>query len=89
MTAVIIIYILAEPNLALGRFIPYYLANIIGISVTSAIFIFYLVMLFIRKGTVPDEEEQLVTEQVNPVPVKKEAKESRWKRFFTRKRKKK
>ena len=48
MTAVIIIYILAEPNLALGRFIPYYLANIIGISVTSAIFIFYLVMLFIR-----------------------------------------
>lgn len=89
MTAVIVIYILAEPNLALGQFIPYYLANIIGISVTASIFIFYLIMLFIRKGTVIDEEEPLVTEQVAPKKDKKEVKESRWKRFFKRRRKKK
>ena len=49
MTSVVVIYILAEPNLALGRFIPYYIALIIGFSLSLAIFGFYLFKLFTRK----------------------------------------
>ena len=46
MTAVVLIYILAEPNLALGRFIPYNVAVIIGIVLsilTFGIFLFRLI----------------------------------------------
>ena len=46
MTAVVLIYILAEPNLALGRFIPYNVAVIIGAALsllTFGIFLFRLI----------------------------------------------
>ena len=46
MTAVVLIYILAEPNLALGRFIPYNVAVIIGVAsslLTFGIFLFRLI----------------------------------------------
>ncbi len=49
MTAVVITYILAEPNLALGRIIPYYVSLIIGIVLALAIFGFYLYKLFKKK----------------------------------------
>ena len=49
MTSVVVIYILAEPNLALGRFIPYYIALIIGFSISLVLFGFYLFKLFTKK----------------------------------------
>ena len=49
MTAVVTIYILAEPNLALGRFIPYLLAIIIGSSISLLLFGFYLFRLITKK----------------------------------------
>ena len=48
MTAVVTIYILAEPNLALGRFIPYIVAINIGLGISLAIFGFYLFRLILR-----------------------------------------
>ena len=41
MTAVVIIYILAEVKFALGRFIPYHIAVIVGLSITLLIGAFY------------------------------------------------
>ena len=49
MTAVVTIYILAEPNLALGRFIPYLVAIIVGSCISLAIFGFYLFRLLTKK----------------------------------------
>ena len=49
MTAVVTIYILAEPNLALGRFIPYYIAIIVGSCLSLALFGFYLFRLITKK----------------------------------------
>lgn len=54
MTAVVVTYIFAEPQLALGRFVPYYLAIIIGSTISLGIFIFYLVKLLKRKDPVLD-----------------------------------
>lgn len=89
MTAVIVIYILAEPNLALGRFIPYNIANIIGLCITLAAFILYLILLLVRKEAVP-EEEMVVQEVVTAPEIKqKKTKESRWKQFFRRRKKRK
>ena len=45
MTAVVICYLLGEPNIALGRFIPENIAVIIGISITFIIFGFYIYQL--------------------------------------------
>lgn len=50
MTAVVTTYIFAEPNLALGRFIPYNIALIIGVGVTVLISGFYVFKLFFRKA---------------------------------------
>ena len=50
MTAVVLIYILAEPNLALGRFIPYNVAMIIGFALSLLTFGIYLFRL-ITKNT--------------------------------------
>ena len=50
MTAVVTTYILAEPELALGRFIPYYIALIIGLALTLAISGFYVFKLLTKKN---------------------------------------
>ena len=50
MTAVVTTYILAEPELALGRFIPYYIALIIGVALTIAISGFYIFKLLTKKN---------------------------------------
>ncbi len=49
MTAVVITYILAEPNLGLGRFIPYVLSIVIGLTISLLIFSFYIFKLLSHK----------------------------------------
>ena len=49
MTFVVSTYILAEPNLALGRFVPYYLAIILGGTITLLLSGFYLFKLLTIK----------------------------------------
>ena len=49
MSAVTITYILGEPNIALGRFIPLSIAYIIGITIPTIGFIIYLIVLNKRK----------------------------------------
>ena len=49
MTVAVSIYIFAEPNLALGRFIPYYVAIIIGVGITLLLSAFYLFKLLTKK----------------------------------------
>ena len=49
MTTVVVTYILAEPQLALGRFIPYYLSVIIGAVISLLLAGFYLFKLFTKK----------------------------------------
>ena len=63
MSAVVITYILAEPQLALGRFIPYLIAVIIGSSLSLVILILFVVKLVLRKDSdleeiTPIQEEQ-------------------------------
>ena len=50
MTTVVEIYIFAEPQIALGRFVPYHIAVIIGSVISLAIFAFYFVKLLNRKN---------------------------------------
>ena len=49
MTAVVVTYILAEPELALGRFIPYYVGLFVGLGIALLISGFYLFKLFSKK----------------------------------------
>ena len=49
MTAVVSTYIFAEPNLALGRFVPYWVAFIVGIGITIALSGFYIFKLLTKK----------------------------------------
>ena len=49
MTTVVVTYIFAEPQLALGRFIPYYIALIIGFGSTLLISGFYIFKLITKK----------------------------------------
>ena len=49
MTYVVSTYILAEPQLALGRFIPYYLSVIIGALITLLLAAFYIYKLLTNK----------------------------------------
>ena len=63
MSAVVITYILAEPQLALGHFIPYLIAIIIGSSLSLVILILFVVKLVLRKDSdleeiTPIQEEQ-------------------------------
>ncbi len=51
MTDVVITYIFGEPNIALGIFIPIWVAYIIGSSISLIIFGFYLFVLLRRKPT--------------------------------------
>lgn len=63
MSAVVITYILAEPELALGEFIPYHIALIIGFSLTVAILIGYIIKLILRKDSDLEVDEPLIEEQ--------------------------
>ena len=45
MTAVVITYLLAEPNLALGRYIPYNIALFVGLGITMLFTGFYIYKL--------------------------------------------
>ena len=49
LTIVVITYLLAEPNIALGRFIPYTTAVIVGASISLLPILFYLYKLFFAK----------------------------------------
>ena len=49
MTTVVTTYILAEPQLALGRFIPYYLSLIIGGALSLLLASFYIFKLLTKK----------------------------------------
>lgn len=50
MTAVVETYLFAEPKLALGRFVPYNISVIVGISITSVITGFYIFKLVTKKN---------------------------------------
>lgn len=50
MTAVVLTYLLAEPNLALGRFVPYNIAVIAGVSLTILLAFFYIFKLITKKN---------------------------------------
>lgn len=63
MTAVVITYIFAEPELALGRFIPYYVSLIIGLSGTLLVSGFYIFKVITKKPYIEDGEQEI--EQVN------------------------
>ncbi|MCR4660754.1 MAG: carbon starvation protein A, partial [Clostridia bacterium] len=45
MTAVVVTYILGEPQIALGRYIPQNIAIIVGGSIAALLFLFYIYML--------------------------------------------
>ncbi len=49
MTFVIITYILGEPNIALGKFIPMNIAYLVGSLLSTSIFIIYLVYMIRNK----------------------------------------
>ena len=49
MTAVVVTYILAEPQLALGRFIPYNVSIFAGIGAASLLAVFYLIKVIRKK----------------------------------------
>ena len=50
MTAVVLTYLLAEPKLALGRFFPYNIAVIVGVSLTILLALFYIFKLITKKN---------------------------------------
>ena len=56
MTSVVVIYILAEPQLGLGRFLPYYSSVAIGITVTFIIAGFYIIKLLLSRRHHPDKD---------------------------------
>ena len=56
MTSVVITYIFGEPNIALGRFIPMYVAYIIGASISLSVFLIYLFIMIFKVNSVKKEE---------------------------------
>lgn len=57
MSAVVITYILAEPDLALGKYVPYPVSIIVGLSAALGLLIFYLIKLFLKKN---DSQEETI-----------------------------
>lgn len=61
MTTVVVTYLLAEPRLALGRFVPYNIAIIVGVSISLLVFGFYVFKLITKRNDhlmdVPSETE--------------------------------
>ena len=57
MSAVLITYIFGRPNIALGQFVPLYVAYIIGISASAIGLILYFIVLL--KTRVLKKEEQV------------------------------
>ena len=58
MTMVVSTYILMEPNLALGRFIPAHIAIIMGGGITLIIAAFYILKLFFKKKEPVEEKSE-------------------------------
>ena len=69
MTAVVITYILGEPNIALGRFIPMWMAYLIGGILTALLFIFYL-YLMIFKFKNKEEDKEVIEEKADNIEEK-------------------
>ena len=65
MSAVVIIYILAEPKLALGRYIPYHIALIAGLSATFVLACVY-VFILLRRWNKP----QVIEKEIEPETIK-------------------
>jgi len=63
MTAVVATYLLAEPKLALGRFIPYFVSVIVGISITLVISGFYVFKLITKKNDHLLDQNNLIDKQ--------------------------
>ncbi len=62
MTAVVVTYILAEPQLALGRFIPELVAILVGIGLTILIAGFYIYKLLSKK---PPKHKEVEVEKTD------------------------
>ena len=63
MSGVVITYIFGEPNIAFGRFIPTWVAYIIGASLTAALFLVYIGLLIFKKHSVFDSNNLPITEE--------------------------
>ena len=63
MSAVVITYIFAEPQLALGRFVPYLVAVIVGSTLSLIILILFVIKLVLRKDTELEEITPIQEEQ--------------------------
>ena len=61
MTAVVVTYILGEPKIALGRFIPVWGAFTLGGCIAGALFLFYLYLVIFKFKKV--EEDNLVAQE--------------------------
>ena len=48
MTAVVVTYIFGEPRIALGRFVPMWLAYVLGAVLALLLFLFYLYLMFFK-----------------------------------------
>ena len=59
MTAVVTTYILGEPNIALGQFIPMNIAYIVGASLAAINFGIYLFFLFKKKPQLEEKENNI------------------------------
>ena len=59
MTSVVSIYIFAEPQLALGRFIPYWIACLVGGVITLLIAGFYIFKLLTKKQSTDSAEQKV------------------------------
>ena len=57
MTAAVITYIFGEPGIALGRYIPLWIAWIIGASIAAGIFITYICLIVFRFNKLPPESD--------------------------------
>ncbi len=55
MTAVVLTYIIGEPNIALGRFIPMWVAYLIGGIITGLLFLFYLYLMIFKFKKVEED----------------------------------
>ncbi len=63
MSAVVITYIFGEPNIALGRFIPMWVAYLIGAVAALLLFVAYLLILIFKMKDKPVVEEAALAEQ--------------------------
>ena len=60
MTAVVITYIFGEPNIALGRFVPMWVAYLIGATQTLLLFLFYLYLMLFKYKDANNERDKMI-----------------------------